>query len=144
MAKLDYSKKYVDVKIIALKFNECINNHDIEGLSALMTEDHTFISKLNDAQRGKEEMIKSWKKFFTLFPKYRNEIHFVYSKANFVIMVGNSESLEGPAIWTSYIQNNLVSEWRVFDDTEKNRAILGINEKIIEQAQKKKDELSFS
>lgn len=29
-----------DPKLIALQFNEFINNQDIEGLSGLMTDDH--------------------------------------------------------------------------------------------------------
>ena len=133
MTKKDFPEKYVDVKTVALKFNEYINTHDVEGLASLMTEDHTFISRLNDVQSGKNSMIKNWEQFFKVFPKYRNEIHFVYSKADFVILVGKSEMLEGPAIWTAYIDRitNKVSEWRVYDDTVKSRSILGIDESII-------------
>ena len=32
-----------DSEKIALEFVECINTQDVEGLAALMTEDHTFI-----------------------------------------------------------------------------------------------------
>lgn len=32
----------LDPKSIALQFNEYITNADVEGLSALMTEDHVF------------------------------------------------------------------------------------------------------
>ena len=126
-------EKFVDVKAIVLRFNEYINNHDVDGLASLMTKDHTFISRLNDVQQGKEEMIKNWEQFFKVFPKYRNEIKFVYSKGDFVILVGKSEMLEGPAIWTAYVdrKQNKISEWRVYDDTVKNRNILGIDESII-------------
>jgi hypothetical protein len=34
-----------DPKLIALQFNDCINNQDLEGLSLLMTDDHAFIDR---------------------------------------------------------------------------------------------------
>jgi hypothetical protein len=39
----------------------------------------------------------------------------------------NCESLNGPAIWTAKVENDLVSEWRVYLDTSKNRKTLDIN-----------------
>ena len=132
-----------DVKLIALLFNESINNHDLIGLAKLMTDNHTFISKLNDVQQGREAMVNSWEKFFQLFPKYRNDLHFIYSKGDFVIMVGNAEALEGPAICTAYIENGKISEWRVYDDNEKNRSILHIDESILAPIPKKNDELGL-
>ena len=50
-----------DPKLIALLFNECINNQNIEGLTSLMTEDHTFIDHKREIDEGKESMIKGWK-----------------------------------------------------------------------------------
>jgi len=34
--------KSIDPKTIALQFNECINNRDIEGLVDLMADSHTL------------------------------------------------------------------------------------------------------
>ena len=44
-----------------------------------------------------------------------------------------SEMLEGPAIWTAYVnqKQKKVSEWRVYDDNEKSRGIIGINVELI-------------
>jgi ketosteroid isomerase-like protein len=36
------------LKDIALQFNECINNANINGLSDLMTDDHIFIDTANN------------------------------------------------------------------------------------------------
>jgi hypothetical protein len=33
-----------EMMLIALKFNEKINQQDVEGLTELMTEDHAFIN----------------------------------------------------------------------------------------------------
>ena len=40
-------------KLTALQFNEYINNQDIEGLSNLMTENHTFIDREGTIDKGK-------------------------------------------------------------------------------------------
>jgi ketosteroid isomerase-like protein len=41
-------RKRIDIEAIALQFNDCINNRDIEGLTDLMTEDHVFIDMENN------------------------------------------------------------------------------------------------
>jgi hypothetical protein len=39
-----------DVMMVALRFNERINALDLEGLSSLMTSDHTFIDRDGDVE----------------------------------------------------------------------------------------------
>jgi ketosteroid isomerase-like protein len=123
--------KYSDPKIVALLFNEHINNQDLENLVDLMTEDHTFISVSGKVERGRKIMKEGWAEFFRLYPDYRNIFSRVESKGNTVIMVGHSEcseeSLDGPALWTAIIKDDHVQEWRVYDDTEETRKKLGIN-----------------
>jgi len=50
-----------DPKIIVLQFNEYINNHDIKGLSSLMTEDHVFIDRKDECYG---DMVNRWIEFF--------------------------------------------------------------------------------
>jgi ketosteroid isomerase-like protein len=38
----------------ALAFVERINDHDVDGLVALMTEDHCFVDGLGQVVRGRE------------------------------------------------------------------------------------------
>ena len=119
-----------DPKFTALQYNEYINNRDLEGITALMSDDHRFIDTKNRVE-NKEQMKISWNEFFTEYPDYKNIFHTVISRGNFVILLGHSEcsepALDGPAIWTAKVENNLISEWRIFDDTEENRTSLGIN-----------------
>jgi ketosteroid isomerase-like protein len=49
-----------DPKLTALMFNECINARDLDGLSALMTDDHTFIDREDGRHGGKDRMTKGW------------------------------------------------------------------------------------
>ena len=103
---------------IALKFNEKINQQDLEGLAELMTEDHTFIDNSGEITKGKETMKKGWKDFFKTYPDYQNIFTTVTTQNNTVIMIGYStcsyKPLNGPSIWTAKIHNNRVSEWRVY------------------------------
>ncbi|MFX1513040.1 MAG: nuclear transport factor 2 family protein [Promethearchaeota archaeon] len=115
----------VDPKLTALKFNQYISNQDIEGLSSLMTDDHTFIDRKGEIDKGKESMTKGWKDFFNQFPDYRNIFTRVESRDNLVILIGyaqwSKESLADHAIWIAKIEDELVSEWRIVEDTEENR-----------------------
>ena len=42
-----------DPKSIAVAFNDSINSHDLDGLSALMTDDHTFTDTEGEVVAGK-------------------------------------------------------------------------------------------
>ncbi|MFX0097027.1 MAG: nuclear transport factor 2 family protein [Candidatus Hodarchaeota archaeon] len=104
--------------LIALKFNEKINQQDLEGLVELMTDDHTFTDNFGDTTKGKELMKEGWKEFFEKYPDYRNIFTGVTVRDDFVVMVGHStcsyKPLNGPSIWTAKIRGDRVSEWRVY------------------------------
>jgi ketosteroid isomerase-like protein len=114
-----------DPKLTALQFNECINSQDIQGLSDLMTEDHTFIDRKEEVFAGKETMTEGWIEFFDSFPEYRNTFLRVESQGDTVVLYGYATWERGSepdyAIWTARIENDLVAEWRIYEDTEENR-----------------------
>jgi len=117
-----------DPKLIALQFNEYINNQDINGLSNLMTEDHIFIDRKGVCYG---DMVNGWKEFFNNFPTYKNYFTRVESRDNLVILIGyarwsKDSSEEDHAIWTAIIEDDLVTEWHIYEDTEENRKKLGI------------------
>ena len=119
-----------DTKLIALQFNDCINKQNIKGLTGLMSEDHTFIDRAGEIDRGKESMTKGWIEFFEKFPDYRNTFTRVESRDDLVIVIGyaywSEENKHDPVIWTAWIENDLVAEWRIYEDTEENRKKFGI------------------
>ena len=90
-----------------------------------MDDDYKFIDSSGDIYTGKENEILGWKTFFDRFPDYRNHFSIVESRGNLVFVIGHStcshEPLEGPALWTAWIDNDLVAEWRVYLDNPKNR-----------------------
>lgn len=114
-----------DPKLVALQFNECINNQDLEGLKHLMTEDHVFIDRDGNVGRPREAMILGWQKFFEAFPAYRNTFKRVESTDNLVVILGyaywSEEQPYDPVIWTAVIVDDLVGEWHIYADSEENR-----------------------
>ena len=105
-----------DVMMTALKFNEKINQRDLDGLVKLMTEDHVFIAISGDSDKNMKE---GWRQFFESYPDYRNIFTSVEVSNNVAIMVGystcsNEPRLNGPSMWTAKIRDVSVSEWRVY------------------------------
>ena len=119
-----------DPKLIALQFNECINNQDLAGLTDLMSEDHSFIDREGKVHKSKEFMVKSWKDFFHLFPHYKNTFTRVDSQNTLVAIVGyafwSDDRPYDPVLWTAKIESDFVAEWCVYEDTPGNRKLLNI------------------
>ena len=111
--KMDSSK----LMFTALRFNDRINEQDLEGLVELMTEDHTFIDSAGNVTKGKNAMKQGWRDFFKKYPDYRNKFTSATVQDSVVIMVGYStcsfKPLEGPSVWTARIRGGRVSEWKV-------------------------------
>ena len=104
-----------DIMMVALKFNDKINQRYLNGLVSLMTDDHTFTDNSGDVYKNMEE---GWKAFFENHPDYRNIFTSVTVRDDVVVMVGystcsNERRLNGPSIWTARVRDGLVSEWRV-------------------------------
>lgn len=119
-----------DPKLTALMFNECINSRDLDGLSALMTDDHAFIDREGGRHCGKDHMTEGWQTFFEEFPEYRNIFLRVESIGDQVVILGYAEWTTGGdrdhVIWTAVVRDDLIAEWRVYEDTEKNRRQLAL------------------
>jgi ketosteroid isomerase-like protein len=120
----------IDPKITALQYNEFINSQNVEGLASLMPEDFIFVPISGNIEKGKESMVQGWRRFFEEYTDYRNIFTRVESRDNLVILIGYStcsyDPLDGPSIWTATIVNDMVKDWCIYEDTEKNRNKLKI------------------
>lgn len=125
--KFRYRSKLIKV---VRQFNDCINEQDLAGLARLMTDNHALITSPENIVRGKANCLKSWEAFFEMFPDYKNTFTAFSTRETVVVIAGYSscsdERLNGPALWTARIAGDKVKEWRVYGDTEKNRALLGL------------------
>jgi ketosteroid isomerase-like protein len=121
-----------DPTSVAVRFNECINARDLDGLAQLMPEDHTFVDSGGGVVSGKEECLAAWRGFFESFPDYRNTFTSLTAHGDVVAIAGHSEcsepALAGPALWTAEVRGGAVATWRVYEDSAEARLRLGVPE----------------
>lgn len=114
-----------DLKTIVEKFNDCINNQNLEGLSDLMSEDHIFIDRDGKSHGPKSFMVEGWKGFFDMFPDYKNSFEKFKIIENEIYILGfaywSKDEPYDPVIWRAKIADNLIQEWQIFVDTPENR-----------------------
>jgi hypothetical protein len=121
-----------DPKLIALEFNEYINNRDLEKLANLMTDNHEFKDRVGNIYHSKSKMIEAWRNFFESNQNYKNIFLAIFSEDNIVKIIGyaywSEENKHDPALWVVKIENDLVSEWNIYFDSEENRRLLGLHQ----------------
>jgi ketosteroid isomerase-like protein len=114
---------------VLLSFIERINEHNVEGLAALMTDDHVFIDSLGRAVRGRIAMRRAWESYFHLFPDYRIVFEEIFERSGVFAILGKASGTycasgemlaenrwEIPAAWRALVRVDRMAEWRVFAD----------------------------
>jgi hypothetical protein len=70
-------------------------------------------------------MVEGWKQFFEMFPGYKNTFSKIKGAGNRVYVLGfaywTEEEPYDPVIWAATIENNLIAEWRIHEDSIENR-----------------------
>jgi ketosteroid isomerase-like protein len=125
---------------VATAFVAKINAHDVDGLVALMTPDHTFVDGLGTTFRGADQMRKGWTGYLSWFPDYAIEVTEVFSHGDAVAMCGKARGTfavdgklprenfwEVPAAWHAIVKDGRVAEWRVYCDNDSARKIMAAN-----------------
>ena len=124
---------------VVLAFMERINAADVDGLCALMTEDHVFVDGLGNRMQGREAMRKGWAGYFRMFPNYRVS----HEESLFARRCGGGvwqrrkrptrrkenwrRKITGacPAAWRAVVRDGLIAEWQVYADNQAARKIMG-------------------
>lgn len=114
-----------------IRLNECISTRDVEGLAALMSQDHSIVDTAGAAVLGRSACIDAWRGFFLAYPGYRNVFEAFSANGEAVTVSGHSlcpghPELEGPALWLAIVRGGQLSEWRVYEDTPEARRELGL------------------
>jgi hypothetical protein len=68
------SARSADPASIAVLFNDCINGRNVEALTHLMTDDHTFIDTEGNAVSGRLACRAAWEGFFEAFPRLQQRL----------------------------------------------------------------------
>jgi len=116
-------------KAIAIRFVKAINDHDVNEIINLISDDHIFIDALDNKSVGKKVMKEGWKGYYELFPDYQIEISditenvstiglFGYASATYKNLTNklNSNFWRIPAAWKAIVENNKVKQWQVYCD----------------------------
>ncbi|MHC4416783.1 MAG: nuclear transport factor 2 family protein [Planctomycetota bacterium] len=112
---------------VARAFVDRINDHDVDGLAALMTEDHVFVDAMGVEFIGRENMRENWKSYLEAFPDYEVVIEELLPRGETVAIFGIAKGTfagdakgrwKTPGAWKAVIRDGLVAQWQVFCDTE--------------------------
>jgi ketosteroid isomerase-like protein len=115
---------------VVREFIGLINEHDIEGLTAVLTEDHRFIDSLGSVFIGRETLRIGWTDYFRLVSDYRITVHEFAQGGSSLLLVGSVEGRSAgvdwkvPAAWRAVVRDGLIAEWQVYVDNEPLRASL--------------------
>jgi hypothetical protein len=64
-------------------------------------------------------------------PDYKNHFNRIESKEDIVSVIGvstcSNKMVDGPALWRARVENDLISEWQILEDTEDNRKFLKLS-----------------
>jgi predicted transcriptional regulator YdeE/ketosteroid isomerase-like protein len=120
-------------EVAAVKaFITAINHRDFVALSALMTDDHTFVDSRGTTVSGRERMLEGWRHYFSMFADYRINVGSVVQNGAVVAVFGwwsgsdagrrgpVSESfMSGPAAWRGVVEGGRIALWQVYADHAK-------------------------
>jgi ketosteroid isomerase-like protein len=125
---------------IVNSFIQAINDHDVDKIYDLMTDDHIFIDRYGDKHIGKTGMKEGWKQYYSMFPDYQVEIIDVTENESIIGLFGyasatyknikderNSNFWKTPAAWKAIVEDKKIKYWQVFCDYTRLQAIIDKN-----------------
>lgn len=122
---------------IVKAFIAAINRRNPTEISALMTEDHTFVDSRGQIQSGREGMIAGWKQYFKMFPDYEIKIENILEDDTLVALFGSAcgtfngkrglvpeNKIEMPAAWRAVVEDGKIKFWQVYADWTEGMRII--------------------
>jgi hypothetical protein len=118
-------------------FIDRINAHDVDGMSAVMDEDHIFIDGLGWSIKGREAIRQAWQSYFAMVPDYWIKVDRVLEDETAIAVFGTAGGTvakdgrvdpancwETPAAWLAVVGSSAITLWQVFADTKPVRQIM--------------------
>ncbi len=122
---------------IVNSFIQAINDHDVDKIYNLMSDDHIFVDGYGDKHVGKNGMKEGWQQYYSMFPDYKVEITDITENESIIGLFGyanatyknikderNSNFWRTPAAWKAIVEHKKIKYWQVFCDYTKLQAIL--------------------
>jgi uncharacterized protein (TIGR02246 family) len=118
-------------------FIDRINAHDVEGLCALMTEDHRFTDGSGQFFEGRDALRAGWTAYLAMVPDYRIEIEDTFIQEDHVALFGYASGTYAPdgnlvpenhwripAAWHAVTRDDFVARWSLYADLEPIRRLM--------------------
>jgi limonene-1,2-epoxide hydrolase len=118
-------------------FVAAINQVNINMMSDLMTEDHTFIDSGGRTDSGRDRMTKGWKEYFRMFPDYKIDLDNFFQEEHLVAAFGSARGtyngkrglvkenvIQMPAAWKAEVYNGKIKLWQVYADWTEGMKII--------------------
>jgi ketosteroid isomerase-like protein len=122
---------------VVMKFEELINGHNADAISALMTADGEFIDSLGNRIQGTERLRLAWTGYFQMVPDYSISHSEIFAEGNTVAVFGSARgtfskdgqlakenSWRTPGAWRAVVKAGKIAVWQVFADNEPIRAVI--------------------
>jgi ketosteroid isomerase-like protein len=106
-------------KALAGRFVAALNAHDADALSALVTEDFTYIDSWREGVTGRERVLEGARLLFASDPEFRIEVESISYSEPFALMRGwvnsaNPEVGRRRAVWRARCEGGLIAEWQAW------------------------------
>jgi ketosteroid isomerase-like protein len=106
-------------KALAGRFVAALNAHDADALSALVTEDFTYIDSWREGVTGRERVLEGARQLFASDPEFRIEVESISYSEPFALMRGwvnsaNPEVGRRRAVWRARCEGGLIAEWQAW------------------------------
>ncbi|MEX1007836.1 MAG: nuclear transport factor 2 family protein [Acidimicrobiia bacterium] len=119
-----------------VRFIDCINCGDLEGLGALMSADHRLVVLDERPLVGRDANIDAWNGYFSAFPDYViYPRHIATAGANVAVLgtttgshlgLVDEDEMQLDVIWLAESSDGRLSLWLVAEDTPSLRESTGI------------------
>ena len=75
---------------LVLEFKDAFNNHDVDGMTALMSKDCIFESiepsPIGEVHTGKDAVMEFWQAYFTIYPNVKMEVEELFGMGDRCIL----------------------------------------------------------
>ena len=122
---------------VAGEFVAAVNSHQVESLSALMTDGHVFVDSDGSRKVGRQAVCEAWAGYFTMVPDNRIFIEETLVRDDTVVILGRAQgsfAQDGavdaeshwsvPVAWRVVVDGARVAAWQLYVNPEVMRQAL--------------------
>jgi ketosteroid isomerase-like protein len=121
---------------VTISFIDHVNRGDLDGLVALMLDDHVLAVLDEPPVVGRDANREAWRGYFGAFPDYVIYPDHIAATGSTVAVLGTTtgshlglpddEESRLTVIWVARVIGGEVAEWRILEDTAEARTSHGI------------------